>query len=252
MKKVSISILISILIISIFTTVNAASASIALGASSDTVIKGKTFTVTVAGTADNNITGLQATLEYDTSKLEIQSKTAGENFTDASGSNSEIAILSTGSTVLKSGTLYNITFKVLDNAEVGNTTITVKNATLALVDENSTQQDITVATGDVTVTIKSDDTTVDNNNQGDAENKNDTENDGSSTTKTDNDNGSTSAKKDEGTKANSGTTSGKTDKNTNSEKYPQAGIENVSIVSIVLLGIISIASYVSYRKYKNI
>lgn len=237
MKKISISILISILIISIFTTVNAASASIALGASSDTVIKGKTFTVTVAGAADNNITGLQAALEYDTSKLEIQSKSAGENFTDASGNNSEIAILSSGSTVLKSGTLYNITFKVLDNAEVGTTTITVKDATLALVDENSTQQDVTVATDDVTVTIKADDTTVGSTDtdKKDEETKNDDNTPSSNTNKS-----NTTSKPSSNNKKNTTT------------KLPQTGIENTTVIGIVILGIISIASYVSYRKYKNI
>ena len=52
MKKVLVSILTLIFIVSIITTVYAASGSISLSASSDTVVKGKTFTITVAGTAD--------------------------------------------------------------------------------------------------------------------------------------------------------------------------------------------------------
>ena len=72
MKKFLISILAFIFIISAVNAVNAASGNINLSASSDTVVKGKTFTVTLAGTADNNITGLQSTLSYDTTKLSIE------------------------------------------------------------------------------------------------------------------------------------------------------------------------------------
>ena len=45
MKKVLISLISIIFIISMFTSVYAATGSINVGASADTVIKGKTFTV---------------------------------------------------------------------------------------------------------------------------------------------------------------------------------------------------------------
>lgn len=231
MKKILVSVLTLFFIISMITTVYAATGNINLGASSDTVEKGKTFTVTIAGTADNNITGLQAALAFDSNKLAIESKSAGSNFTDASGSDSEIAILSSGSTVSKSATLYTITFKVLENAAEGETKVSVTNATLALVNVNSEQENVKVADRDVTVNIKS-------------------SNQGNNTDKTDNktqtpSNTSNSGNKSTGTsKSNSSTKK--------STKLPQTGIETVSIVVIMALGIISIISYVSYRKYKNI
>ena len=234
MKKFLISILAFIFIILAVTTVNAASGSINLSASSDTVVKGKTFTVTLAGTADNNITGLQSTLSYDTTKLSIESKSAGANFTDASGSNSEIAILSSGNTVEKSGTLYTITFKVLDTAEEGSVTISVTNATLALVNENSEQENVTVSDESVTINIKSDDTTIDNKDE-----QNNTTQKPSNTSTTGNKSTTTST-----TKSNS--SSNKT------TKLPQTGVEMVSVIAIVALGAMGVASYISYRKYKNI
>ena len=243
MKKFLISILAFIFIISAVTAVNAASGSINLSASSDTVVKGKTFTVTLVGTADNSITGLQSTLSYDTTKLSIESKSAGANFTDASGSDSEIAILSSGSTVEKSGTLYTITFKVLDTAEEGDVTISVTNATLALVNESSEQENVTVSDDSVTITIKADDTTVDN--QGGAttdDDKTQTEEPKNTTTTPSN---TTTGNKSTTTKSNS--SSKKT-----TTKLPQTGVEMVSIVAIIALGAISISSYVLYRKYKNI
>lgn len=236
MKKILVSLLAFIFIISMITTVYAATGNINLGASSDTVEKGKTFTVTLAGTADNNITGLQAALSFDTNKLAIDSKAAGANFTDASGSNSEIAILSSGSTVSKSGTLYTITFKVLDNAEEGDTTISVTNATLALVNENSEQENVKVADETVTVKIKGNTASEDNKGNTAGEQGNNTK----SPSNTSNSSGNKS------TTSNSNSTTKK------STKLPQTGIETISILAIISLGIISIISYVSYKRYKNI
>lgn len=233
MKKVLISILTLIFIVSMITTVNAATASISVGSSSDTVVKGKTFTVTVAGVADNNITALQGALTYDSTKLSIESKSAGAGFSDLSGSN-EIAISATNSDNLsKSGTLYTITFKVLDTAEEGSATISFTNVTLALVNESSEQENVKVDDASVTVNIKSDDTTADNKE----------EEKGNNTTTPSNTTNSGN---------NSTTSSSSSSTNKTTTKLPQTGIESVSIIAIIALGAIGIASYVSYRKYKNI
>lgn len=241
MKKILVSLFTLILIISMITTVYAATGNINLGASSDTVEKGKTFTVTLAGTADNNITGLQAALSFDSNKLAIESKAAGANFTDASGSNSEIAILSSGSTVSKSGTLYTITFKVLDNAAEGDTKISVTNATLALVNDNQEQENVKVVDETVTVKIKGNTSAGDNNN----ENKGNTAGSQQGNNTKAPSNTSNSGNKSTTSKSNSTATK----KNT---KLPQTGIETMSILVIISLGIISIISYVSYKRYKNI
>ena len=266
MKKKLISIFTLIFIVSMITTVYAATGSISAGASIDTVIKGKNFTVTIAGTADNNITAMQAKLTYDTNKLAIESKSAGTGFSDLSGNN-EIAIASTSNESLsKSGTLYTITFKVLDTAEEGETTIKVTGATLALVNENSEQENLNVTDEDVTITIKADDTTVGNQggtNSGE-QTPGETENDGSNGGAQDgnpsnsgNNGGNTDDNKPNSGSEDKNTNKDKnvnTNKNTNKKptKLPQTGAESASIIAIIVLGAISIASYVSYRRYKNI
>lgn len=236
MKKVLVSIITMIFIISMAITVKAATGNISFGASSDSVLKGKTFTITLAGTADGNITGLKADLSYDTSKLEIDNKKAGTGFSDLSGSK-EISIVSTNSENLsKSGTLYTITFKVLDNAAEGATEISISNVTLALVNENSQQENVNFANDSVIVTIKADDTTAGNNE----DNNNNTNNGNNNSSNTNNNNSG---------KSNSNSNKSN---NSNTKKLPQTGIEDVNILLVIALGAIALASYVSYRKYKNI
>ena len=236
MKKVLVSVLSIIFIVSMISTVYAATTgSISVGASSDSVVKGKTFTVTVAGTAEANIKAMEAKLSYDANKLAIENKSAGQGFSDLSGSN-EIAITASSSEGLsKSATLYTITFKVLDNATEGETTISVTNAVLALLDAENTNE----LSDEVTITIKADDTTVDN--QGGATTGDNAQKDEQKNTI------ETPSNTNSGNKSN---TNNK--KNNTTTKLPQTGVESASVIAIVALGAISISSYISYRKYKNI
>lgn len=243
MKKILISLLSIIFIISMFTSVYAATGSINLGASSDTVIKGKTFTVTLAATADSNIKGMQAALSYDKSKLSIEDKDVGKGYFDASGSN-EITIGSSSSEDLsQAGTLYTITFKVLDTASDGDTTISVTNAILALVSGETSP-----TSAEVTIKIKADDTTAggqtqnpsnDNTNGGNNNSGNNSGNENKNENKNQNVNSNKDANKNKNT-------------NKNTTKLPQTGAESTTLVAIVALGIISIISYISYKKYNNI
>lgn len=237
-KLVLISLLALIFVASMLTTVNAASGSISVASSASQVVKGKTFTVTITGTADQNITALQAALSFDTSKLSLESKTAGTGFTDSSGSDSEIAILSTDNNSLsKSGTLYTLTFKVLDTAEVGETTVKISNAKLAIVNEG-TQENVTVADGTATVTIKSDDTTIDNKDNNTNSSDNNTSTNGTSNSSNKN--------------SNSGSSSSSSSNSSKKTKLPQTGVETISVVAIAGLTVFAVISYVAYKKYKNI
>ena len=237
-KLVLISLLALIFVASMLTTVNAASGSISVASSASQVVKGKTFTVTITGTADQNITALQADLSFDTSKLSLESKTAGTGFTDSSGSDSEIAILSTDNNSLsKSGTLYTLTVKVLDTAEVGETTVKISNAKLAIVNEG-TQENVTVADGTATVTIKSDDTTIDNKDNNTNSSDNNTSTNGTSNSSNKN--------------SNSGSSSSSSSNSSKKTKLPQTGVETISVVAIAGLTVFAVISYVAYKKYKNI
>ena len=132
MKRKVISILTIFLIISIALTasIKAATGNISVGASSESVIKGKTFTVTIAATADTNVIGLKANLNYDKTKLTLKSKKAGDNFTDGSANESELAF-ATGGVGSKSATICTLTFEALDSAAVGDTEIKISGIVLA-------------------------------------------------------------------------------------------------------------------------
>lgn len=236
MKKIIISLLSIIFIISMITNVYAATGSITFGASSDTVIKGKTFSVTVAGTADSNITGMQAGLSYDTNKLAIESKSVGEGYFDASANN-EIAIGSSSSESLsQAGTLYTIKFKVLDTALEGETKISLTDAVLA-----TTNGNLDPSNKEIIVTIKADDTVVDDNENSSNDNN------GANTNVSDN---SSSDQKEENKNVNSNKNAN-TKKNT-TKKLPQTGVETTTLYVIIALGAIGISSFISYKKYKNI
>lgn len=238
MKKVLVSIFTLIFIISMITVVNAASGSISVTASSNQVTRGNTFTVTVSGTADENITGMQASISYDTNKLSLENKSAGTNFSDLSGTN-EIAIASSGNSDVKSGTLYTLTFKVLDTADLGETTISVTGATLALVNGSQAQENAMASDQSAKVTIISDTTTVSGEEETNAE-----------TTKTTT---PSSKKSNSSSKSTSSKSSSKSSSNSSSKKtLPQTGVEVVSVIGIAVLSFVAIISYVSYRKYKNI
>lgn len=241
MKKVLISVFTLIFIISMITVVNAASGSVTATASSNQVTKGNTFTVTIAGTADENITGMQASLSYDTAKLSLENKAAGTGFSDLSGSN-EIAIASSGNSEVKSGTLYTLTFKVLDTAELGTATINVSGITLALVDGNQAQSNVTATNTSATVEIISDTTTVDGNSTATTPSITDSESNSSTSSSSSNSQSSSSS-------TNSASSSSS---NSSSKKLPQTGAEVGSIIGIAALSIVAVISYVSYIKYKNI
>ena len=216
MKKVLTSIFIIIFVLSMFSVVNAASASISVGASSQKVKVGDVFTVTVIGNADENISALQANISYDTNKLLLENRTVGTGFADFSGDNEIATAASNSDAISKTATLYTLTFKVLDTATVGETKIDFKNVSLALVNTNSTQEAVNVADESLTVTVEKAEETPDvkDEDNNDAKEENNT--------------------------------------NKEDDKLPQTGIESASIILLSILAVIAVVSYVSYNKYRNI
>jgi len=287
MKKIIISTLIAILVMSMFTIVNAASGSINLGSSAERVKPGETFVVTLIGTADNNITAMQANILYDSTKLAIESKKVADGFADFSGNN-EIAIASTSSESLsKTTTLYTITFKALDNATVGEAKIDFTNISLATINESSEQEVVSIPNDSIEIDIYTQEEQPDNGNTQQPDNGNTQQPDNGNTQQPDNgntqqpdngntqqpDNGNTQQPDNGNTQQpDNGNTqqpdNGNTQQpdNTNTQKdnttaekenntitkLPQTGIEDMSIVAIIGLAVVSIVSYVSYRKYKNV
>ena len=266
MKKVLISLILIIFIISTITSAYAATSSISAKASADTIVKGKTFTVTIAATSDSPIDGMKTKFSYDKNVLNLESATAGENYGNNS-SDDEILVTSNADISPTSATLYTITFKVLDTANVDNTTISFSESELHLKTEETIEK-FSTTIDNVTINIKADDTTVggqdgtgDNGNQGGTENN--PSSDGNNNSNGDNSSGSGTkdetkeetkdVNKDTNTNKNTNTNTN-TNKNTNKNttKLPQTGAESTSLIAIVILSIVAAVSYKSYSKYNNI
>lgn len=239
MKKVLISILSIIFIISMFSSVYAATGNISSGASSGTVVKGKTFTLTLAATADSPIEGMYTKFNYDKSVLSIESATAGENYASNSGEGEILVSSILATTSPKSATLYTITFKVLDTAQEGTTTISFNEAELHL-NADGAINNFNTTIDNVVVNVKSDDTTI-----GGEEDKNSVTPSNNNISNSTNNNNTSSGNEVKNTNKNVNT-------NKNTTKLPQTGVENLGVLGIVGLGIISIISYISYKKYKNV
>lgn len=235
MKKVLISIFTLIFIISMVSVVNAASGSISAVTSSNQVVKGNTFTVTLSGEADNPIDGMYTKLSYDSSILELTTKTPGINYSDNSGTGEIYIINNSSESSQTSGTLYTLTFKVLDGAAEGETIIGFDSSELHL-NDNGTINKVSSEINNVTVTIKSDDTTVGGNNTVDTNNSS---------------NGSNS-NKNSNTSSNHSTSNTSSNSSNKTTKLPQTGAEVTSIIAIAILSIFAVISYISYKKYKNI
>lgn len=238
MKKILISLLSIIFIISMITNVYAATGNISSGSSTDTVYKGKTFTVNLAGTADSPIDGMYTKFSYDKNVLSLESSAAGTNYGNNSSDGEILVTNNSSSTSSNSATLYTMTFKVLDTANVDSTTISFDGSELHL-NVEGTVSSVSTSIASVKINIKTDDTTA----GGDQGSKDETPSKDNTSTGT-----STGDKSNSGNK----TSNKKTNTTNKVNKLPQTGVENTVVIAIVALGIVSIVSYISYRKYNNI
>ena len=253
MKKILISLLSIIFIISMITNVHAATGSISSGASADAVVKGKTFTVTLAATSDSPIDGMYTKISYDKNVLSLESASAGENYGNSSSEGEILVTNNSSNTSPTSATLYTITFKVLDNANVESTTISFNESELHL-NVDGAVNNFSTSIENITINIKADDTETPDGTGDDTENPDgtgdDTENPDGTGDGTENPDGT-----GDGTENPDGTESEQPKKDTtikNDNKLAQTGAERVGVIAIIALGIVTIVSYVSYKRYKNI
>ena len=251
MKKILISVIAFMFILSMVSSVFAATGSISVSSSSDTVIKGKTFTVTLAGTSDTPIDGMYTKITYDKNVLSLEATTVGDGYGNNS-SEGEILVTNNSSTTSPtSGTLCTMTFKVLDNANVDTTTITFSESALHL-NENGTMSEFTTTIENVEINIKADDTTVGNQDEENTTTPSNTDNSNTNTTNSGNKDKDKNVIKNNNVNSNKNVGKNTSTANKTTTKLPQTGVETVSVIAIVALAVISTISYISYRRYKNI
>lgn len=127
-KKMKILILALMLILTsaLTLTVNAADATVTLNSNKSKVNVGDTFEVTMNVSCEEGINGLQGTVDYDKTKLElvniaIVDTTKWINM----GENAELAIIHNSSDTEKSADIVKVTLKVKDTAQIGTAKVTI-------------------------------------------------------------------------------------------------------------------------------
>jgi len=130
LRKVIISLTIVLMIITCTSFVKAAEVSAKLTPSSTTVKKGETFTVTASATCSDGINGFSTTIQYDKNVLELVNGALADSnkWSDYSKEENvtgsrEISVLPTTRENITNADLYILTFKVKDDATIGNTII---------------------------------------------------------------------------------------------------------------------------------
>jgi len=130
-RKIVFCLVAIILLLSCITIVNAAEVSVRLNPSSTIVKKGETFTVTLSATCSDGIETVSTTIQYDRNVLELVNATVEDTekwFNDKENEN--ISILSISRESITSADLYVMTFKVKDDAQIGNTQISAGTITI--------------------------------------------------------------------------------------------------------------------------
>jgi len=258
MKKILISLLTLIFIISIAISANAATTgAVTIALSNETIKAGDEFSIVVTATDSNNLntveySGLTITDESGNVVTSISVKSVeavGDNWAKMNNEGKTNFVYSGGAT--QSQQVFKVTFTVGDNIAAGTYKINVEG--LKVYSTNIDDDTTDVGTKSVSVKAIVDDTTAGNQGGTTEEPENTVQTPSNTTGNGDNSGNSDTSNKKKNETANKVVNTNKnTSTNKNTTKLPQTGVESASVIAIIALGVISIASYVSYKKYKNI
>lgn len=253
MKRILISLLTFIFIVSIVLSVNAATSGTVTISSSKEVIKaGDEFSILVSASDSNNLntveySGLTITYEGGTVSGAITVKSVeaiNDNWAKLNNGGKTDFVYSGG--VTQSQEVFKVTLVVGDNIVAGTYNINLEG--LKVYSTNMEDDTTDIGTKSVSVKAIVDNTTAGGNDQ----NPSNSDNGNNSNDGTGN-NGSTNGDKKEENKNVSSNKVSNTNKNTNTtKKLPQTGVESTTLFAIIALAVVGITSFISYRKYKNI
>ncbi|MGN1301129.1 MAG: cohesin domain-containing protein [Clostridia bacterium] len=233
---------------------------------------GEMVIVSLSANCEAGIEGIDATLEYDETKLELQNLSVDAKFSNMSGINDstgeyKLTVISNSADTLTSETFARLEFKVLDTA-LANEGLTVKLSEIEIGDSND--EWTTIGDKEVTITVIEDETDnsgtgnnnqEEDNNPGTGDNNQDEDNNNSETGNNnqdeDNNNSETGDNKQEGDNKNPET--GNNNSGTNTQDNTQAnkeidyaGLEKYSFVIIAIISLVAVISYKKYQQYKNV
>lgn len=248
MKRILISLLTFIFIISIVLSVNAAtSGTVAISSSKEVIKAGDEFSILVSASDSNNLntveySGLTITYEGGTVSGAITVKSVeaiSDNWAKLNNGGNTDFVYSGG--VTQSQEVFKVTLVVGDNIVAGTYNINLEG--LKVYSTNMEDDTTDIGTKSVSVKAIVDDTTAGGNNQNPSNGGDGSNSDGNnSSTDTD--------KKEESKNENVNKVSNKN--NNTTKKLPQTGVENTTLFAIIALAVVGITSFISYRKYKNI
>ena len=138
LKKIIFSLTVIIMLLSCISFVSAADVSARLTSGTSAVKPGETFTVTLSATCSDGIDTVETAIQYDKDVLELVNGAVSDsskwiNFKE----NEIIEIFKNGRDNITYGDLYIMTFKVKDNAQLGNTVISAGTITITSKAENN-------------------------------------------------------------------------------------------------------------------
>lgn len=261
MKKILISIITLIFIISITVSVQAATTGkVEMTLSKETVKAGEEFSIVVAATDTNNLntveySGITITDENGNNVEGITVKTVeaiGDNWAKMNAEGKTNFVYSGEATQTQQ--VFKVTFTVNDGVEEGAYKINIEGIKVS----STNLDDITTDIGTKTETVKViiDKTTVGNQDDEDTEGDNTPAPEPTPSNPTDdgNSNGNVadSGNKEENKTKNVIKNTTKNITKNKTTKLPQTGSESASVIALIALGALAISSYISYRKYKNI
>lgn len=154
MRKRLVTVMIAImLIISSFTISNASDASAALVTAKTKLKAGEMFKVEFSVSCDEGINGVEVKFDYDNTILELQSAQIKDttNWSNLGGQ-TDITVICNSSETIKSATIYELIFKIKDDAEVGKTA-TISTGTISVDSDAQTNSGKTVGAKSLTVEV---------------------------------------------------------------------------------------------------
>lgn len=254
MKKVLISIIAIICLLSMSTIVKAATTgNVTLAASQTTIQAGTEFSIIASATDSNNLN----TVEYSgititdaegnvTPNITIKSIETANDLWAKMANGSNTAFVYSGSAT-QSSEVFKINLIASDSITAGEYKINVEG--LKVYSSNLQDDTTTVGTKSITVKVIVDETTVPNT-ETDTPKQNTEVDNTNTTTPTTTNNSNTNTTNNSATKsANNTAVTNTTKKKTT---LPQTGLEMTSFFAIIVLGTAAVGSFISYKKYKEI
>ena len=260
-KTILIGIMVIILTVTCISTVKATVATAALRANHSKVKIGDTVTVTISIDSDESLQSIGGKemdgflINYDDTKLELTSREEFNRFFDLNFETdentgkriTEAVLLMGGDSSFKSGDVYAVTFKVKDNAELGNTTISTSNLILLANSDGDDSEGTEIPGGSVNIEIATETTPSDDNNQTNPDTT------PSNTDNNTNNNSNNNNNSNSNSNSNTKTINGKTDTTTTSKIIPKTGLgRTFAALGFVALVVTAVVLYRKVNGYKDI